>query len=85
MPTTTSPTDWTPERINRLARVLLPVVFDGAMALSTSTTPPPATMHRLTALAATLLNHLPPWCVRLAPRPVVEAAYRQLNRQRLEH
>jgi hypothetical protein len=41
-------------------------------------------MPRLIALAGALLNRLPPWCVRFAPRPVVEAAYRQLNRQRLE-
>jgi len=41
-------------------------------------------MPRLIALAATLLNHLPPWCVRFAPRPVVEAACRQLNRHLLE-
>lgn len=83
MPTTSSATDWPPERLDRLARVLLPVVFDDRPLLHHHT-PPPAAMHRLTALAATLLNHLPPWCVRLAPRPVVEAAYRQLNRQRLE-
>jgi hypothetical protein len=46
-------------------------------------------MSRLNALAGALLNRLPPWCARLArarlaPRPVVEAAYRQLNRQRME-
>jgi hypothetical protein len=36
------------------------------------------------ALLGALLNSLPPWCVRFAPRPVIEAAYRQLNRARLE-
>jgi hypothetical protein len=42
-------------------------------------------MPRLIALAGAMLNRLPPWCVRLAPpRTVVLAAYRQLNRQRLE-
>jgi hypothetical protein len=41
-------------------------------------------MHRLIALLGALLNRLPPWCARLAPRAVVESAYRQLNRQRLE-
>jgi hypothetical protein len=41
-------------------------------------------MPRLIALAGAMLNRLPPWCVRLAPRPVVLAAYRQLNRARLE-
>ena len=44
----------------------------------------PAPMPHLVALAGALLNRLPPWCVRLAPRPVVEAAYRQLNHARLE-
>jgi hypothetical protein len=33
---------------------------------------------------AWLLNRLPPACVHFAPRVVVEAAYRQLNRERLE-
>ena len=33
---------------------------------------------------AWLLNRLPPACARFAPRVVVEAAYRQLNRKRLE-
>ena len=32
---------------------------------------------------AWLLNRLPPACVHFAPRVVVEAAYRQLNRKRL--
>jgi len=41
-------------------------------------------MPRLIALFGALLNSLPPWCARIAPRPVVEAAYRQLNRARLE-
>jgi hypothetical protein len=41
-------------------------------------------MPRLTALLGALLNSLPPWCVRFAPRAVVEAAYRRLNRARLE-
>ncbi len=41
-------------------------------------------MPRLTAMLGGVLNRLPPWCARLAPRPVVEAAYRQLNRPRLE-
>jgi hypothetical protein len=41
-------------------------------------------MHRLIALAGALLNRLPPWCVGFVPRAVAEAAYRQLNRQRLE-
>jgi hypothetical protein len=30
-------------------------------------------MPRLTALLGAALNCLPPWCVRFAPRPVVEA------------
>jgi len=38
----------------------------------------------LIALAAALLNRLPPACARFAPRVVVVAAYRQLNRERLE-
>ena len=33
---------------------------------------------------AWLLNRLPPACARFAPRVVVEAAYQQLNRHRLE-
>jgi hypothetical protein len=41
-------------------------------------------MPRLIALLGAVLNSLPPWCVRFAPRPVVLAAYRQLNRARLE-
>jgi hypothetical protein len=39
-------------------------------------------MSNLIALAAALLNRLPPACARFAPRVV--AAYRQLNRERLE-
>lgn len=41
-------------------------------------------MPQLIALAAALLNRLSPACVRFAPRVVVEAAYRQLNLERLE-
>jgi hypothetical protein len=41
-------------------------------------------MPRLIGLLGAMLNSLPPWCVRFAPRAVVLAAYRQLNRQRLE-
>jgi hypothetical protein len=41
-------------------------------------------MPQLIAMAAALLNRLPPACVRFAPRVVVDAAYRQLNRHRLE-
>jgi hypothetical protein len=41
-------------------------------------------MPRLIAVLAAVLNCLPPWCVRFAPRSVVLAAYRQLNRARLE-
>ncbi len=41
-------------------------------------------MPRLIAVLAALLNSLPRWRVRFAPRAVVLAAYRQLNRQRLE-
>ena len=41
-------------------------------------------MPRLIALAAALLNRCPPHWARYAPRVVLEAAYRQLNRQRLE-
>lgn len=38
----------------------------------------------LLALAGALLNRLPVWCSRFAPRPVLEAAYRQRHRQWLE-
>lgn len=38
----------------------------------------------LLALAGALLNRLPPPWARFAPRAVVEAAYKQLNRRRLE-
>jgi hypothetical protein len=41
-------------------------------------------MPRLIALLGALLNSLPPWCGRFAPRAVVLATYRQLNRARLE-
>ncbi len=41
-------------------------------------------LTKLTALAGTLLNSLPLWCVRLPPCPLVETAYHQLNRARLE-
>ncbi len=41
-------------------------------------------MPRVIAVLAALLNSLPPWCVRFAPRAAVLAAYRQLNRARLE-
>jgi hypothetical protein len=41
-------------------------------------------MPQLIALAAALLNRCPPGWARFAPRVVVEAAYRQLNRGRLE-
>jgi len=38
----------------------------------------------LVALAGALLNRLPVWCSRFAPRPVLEAAYRQRHRDWLE-
>ena len=38
----------------------------------------------LLALAGALLNRCPPSWVRYTPRTVVEAAYRQLNRRRME-
>lgn len=40
--------------------------------------------HRILWAAGWLLNRCPPSWAPFAPRVVVEAAYRQLNRQRLE-
>jgi hypothetical protein len=41
-------------------------------------------MSHLIALAGALLNRCPPPWARFAPRAVVEAAYKQLNRRRME-
>lgn len=40
--------------------------------------------HRLLWACGWLLNRLPVWMARFAPRPVLEAAYRQRHREWLE-
>lgn len=56
MPTNTRPSDWTPERLDRLARALLPVVFGRPAPVKTQRRKPQAAPVARIATAGAALS-----------------------------